>query len=238
MFDKAPELYDLFYEWKDYRAESDALRALVEARTPEAVSLLDVGCGTGAHLVHLRNRFEVAGLDLDPGLLSVASEKLPDVPLHRADMRDFDLDRQFDVVTCLFSSIGYVQTVADLERAIQAMARHVSAGGLLIVEPWFSPEQFDPRHLGRTILVERPEMNAVRMNGSRVTGNRSILDLHYLIATPGKVEHLTEEHVLGLYTDDEHRAAFEGAGLETEHDPHGLIGRGLWIGRRPLGSAR
>ena len=23
MFDKAPELYDLFYEWKDYRAESD-----------------------------------------------------------------------------------------------------------------------------------------------------------------------------------------------------------------------
>ena len=106
MFDKAPELYDLFYEWKDYRAEADTLRELIEARNPEAASLLDVACGTGTHLVHLRDRFEVAGLDIDPGLLSVAREKLPDVPLHRGDMRDFDLGRQFDVVACLFSSIG------------------------------------------------------------------------------------------------------------------------------------
>jgi hypothetical protein len=73
------------------------------------------------------------------------------------------------------------------------------------------------------------------MNGSRVDGTRSILEFHYLVATPGKVEHLTEEHVLGLFTDDEHREAFERTGLETGHESEGLMGRGLWIGRRPLG---
>ena len=235
MFDKAPELYDLFYEWKDYREEADKIRELARARRPGAKTLLDVGCGTGAHLVHLRESFELAGLDIDPGLLSVARDKLPEVSLHSGDMRDFDLGQRFDVVTCLFSSIGYMQTVADLQLAIQTMARHLSPGGLLIVEPWFSPDTFDPNHLGRTIVVQRPNLEAVRMNGSRVEGRRSILDFHYLVATPGKVEHLTEEHVLGLFTDDEYRRAFERAGLEAEHDPEGLMGRGLWIGQRAAG---
>jgi ubiquinone/menaquinone biosynthesis C-methylase UbiE len=232
MFDKAPELYDLFYEWKDYRAEAEQIRELVRARRPGSTTLLDVACGTGAHLIHLREWFEIAGLDIDPGLLSVAREKLPEVPLQRADMRDFDLGRQFDVVTCLFSSIGYMQTVADLQLAVQTMARHLLPGGLLIVEPWFSPETFDPNHLGRTILVKRQNLEAVRMNGSRVDGRRSTLDLHYLVATPGKVEYLSKKHVLGLFTDDEYRQAFELAGLVADHDPEGLMGRGLWVGRR------
>lgn len=232
MFDKAPELYDLFYEWKDYRAEAGKIEELVRRRLPGARTLLDVACGTGEHLLHLQQSFDVAGLDIDQGLLSIAERKLPDVPLHRADMRDFDLGRQFDVVSCLFSSIGYMQTLRDLQRAIEAMVRHLSPRGLLIVEPWFSPTAFDPHHLSRTILVKRPQLEAVRMSGSRVDGSRSILDLHYLIATPGKVVHLTEEHVLGLFTNDEYQAACERTGLDVQHDPEGLMGRGLWLGQK------
>ena len=143
-------------------------------------------------------------------------------------MRHFELPRKFDVITCLFSSIGYMAADADLRLAIANMARHLSARGLLIVEPWFSPEQFDPTHLGRTLLVERPDMHAVRMNASRIEQRRSILDLHYLVATPGQVRHLVEEHVLGLFTNEEYAHAFESAGLNAEFDPDGLMGRGLW----------
>ncbi len=103
---------------------------------------------------------------------------------------------------------------------------------MLIVEPWFSRTSFDPSHLGRAIVVEQPDLQAVRMNGSRVDGNRSILDLHYLIARPGQVEHLTETHTLGLFTDDEYRSAFERAGLTVGYNGEGLMGRGLWIGQR------
>ena len=228
MFDQAPELYDLFYGWKDYRGEAEKLRDIVRRARPEAESLLDVACGTGAHLEHLREWFRVEGLDADPGLLAVARSRLPHVPLHHADMRDFELGRQFDVITCLFSSIGYMVAEADLRQAIANMAHHLSPRGILIVEPWFSPERFDPTHLGRTLLVERPDMQAVRMNGSRVEGRRSILDLHYLVATPGQVRHLVEEHTLGLFTHEEYAQAFESAGLLAELDPDGLMGRGLW----------
>lgn len=143
-------------------------------------------------------------------------------------MRDFDLDKSFDVVTCLFSSIGCVQTTDGLSLGVTAMVRHLAQSGVLIIEPWLSPASFDPDHQGRVILVERPDLAAVRMNGSRIEGNRSILTFHY-IARPGTVEHVTETHTLGLFTDDEYRSAFERAGLGVEHDAEGLMGRGLWI---------
>jgi len=232
VFDKSAELYDLFYDWKDYRAESEKIRDIVTARNPGARTVLDVACGTGSHLEHLREWYEVEGLDIDPGLLRVAAGRLPGVHLHEADMREFDLGREFDVVTCLFSSIGYVKTTDGLARAVESMAQHLTPSGVLLVEPWFAPSTFDPTRIGRLIPVERPGLQAVRMNGSRVEGNRSILDFHYLVARPGRVEHLTETHTLGLFTDDEYRSAFEASRLSVEHDSDGLMGRGLWIGQR------
>ncbi|MGQ0608373.1 MAG: class I SAM-dependent DNA methyltransferase [Chloroflexota bacterium] len=232
MFDKSAELYDLFYEWKDYRAEAEKIREIVASRAPTARTLLDVACGTGSHLAHLRQWYVVDGLDLDRDLLKVASRRLPGVELHHSDMRDFDLGGTFDVVTCLFSSIGYVQTADGLALAVAAMARHLAPSGMLIVEPWLSPDRFDPHHIGRAMVAERPDVQAVRMNGSRVDGTRSFLDFHYLVGRPGSVEHFTETHTLGLFTDDEYRSAFEAAGLGAEHDPDGLMGRGLWIAQR------
>lgn len=231
MFDKTAELYDLFYDFKDYAAEADAIRAIVSARHPGASTLLDIACGTGRHLEELRSSFEVEGIDLDAGLLHVAAARLPGVPLHLADMRDADLGRTFDVVTCLFSSIGYTETRDDLERAAATLARHLAPGGVLVVEPWLSPAAFDQDHVPQILVVEGSGFRAARTNGYRVDGERSILDLHYLVVRPGAVEHVVEEHSLGLFSDAEYREAFERAGLEVEHDPEGITGRGLWIGR-------
>ena len=35
-----------------------------------------------------------------------------------------------------------------------------------------------------------------------------------------------------MFTDEDYRAAFEAAGLEVELDQKGLMGRGLYLGRR------
>jgi hypothetical protein len=120
----SPEIYDLLYAWKDYSAEADRIHALVSQRAPGARTLLDVACGTGGHLAHLRDRFSVEGLDLDPALIEHARRRLPDTAFHAGDMRTFELGRRFDVVTCLFSSIGYMHTAAELSTAIERMAGH------------------------------------------------------------------------------------------------------------------
>ena len=234
MFDETAELYDLFYAWKDYEAESARLSEEIGRRMPQARTLLDVACGTGMHLQRLRTWYRVEGFDIDPRLLAVARKRLgTEVPLHEGDMREFDLGRDFDVVTCLFSSIGYVPSLRDLHRAVTAMARHLRPGGLLLVEPWFSPDTWDEGHLPRPMVIEGDGFNAIRTNATRIAGRRTVMEFHYLITRPDVVEHRQETHDMGLFTSEEYRSAFEQADLRAHHDADGLMGRGLWIGQKP-----
>jgi SAM-dependent methyltransferase len=163
MFRKSQRFYDAVYAWKDYSSEVDRLDRIIRERHSSARTLLDVACGTGKHLELLRHRYRVEGLDLDPEMLAIAGRRLgPDVPLHAGDLAGFDLGRQFDVVTCLFSSIAYARMADRLGAAIGSMARHVAPDGLLIVEPFFSPAQWEPGHLDSTV-VEEPDLKVVRM---------------------------------------------------------------------------
>jgi SAM-dependent methyltransferase len=227
---QSAQIYDLLYEgMKDYHAEAEQVHQRIQRHSQlTGRSLLDVACGTGQHLACLQSRYRVEGLDADPGMLAVAAERLPGVPLHQADMRDFDLGRQFDVVTCLFSAIGYMTTIRDLRRAIRSMARHLRPGGLLIVEPWFTPDRWQPGRAA-AIFVDLPELKIARMNVSRTRGRVSILDFHYLIARPNGVERFRERFNLGLFSQSEYRSAFEAVGLTVELDPEGLMSRGLYV---------
>jgi SAM-dependent methyltransferase len=224
-----PDLYDVEYGFKDYGGEAAALVRLVRERRPEARTLLDAACGTGRHLEHLRATFDCEGIDLDEGLLEVARRRLPGIPLHLRDMRDVDLGRRFDVVTCLFSAIGFVGGPEGLAAAAAALARHVAPGGLLLVEPWLTPEAWRP---GRPHLLshEEPGLVLARVTLSGLRGERvSTTEMHYVAATPAGVEHFVVVHEPYLFTEGEMRSAFESAGLEVEYDTEGLIGRGLWI---------
>jgi SAM-dependent methyltransferase len=232
MFRKSQRFYDAVYSWKDYRSEVDRLDRVIRERNPSASTLLDVACGTGKHLELLRHRFRVEGLDLDPEMLAIARRRLgPDVPLHSGDLVGFDLGREFDVVTCLFSSIAYARTADRLGAAIGSMARHVAPNGLLIVEPFFSPDQWEPGHLDSTV-VDEPDLKVVRMVLSGPAESPMTMSFNYLVGTPEGIDHFTEEHEVGLFTDQEHRDAFRAAGLEAEYDAEGLMGRGLFIGVR------
>jgi ubiquinone/menaquinone biosynthesis C-methylase UbiE len=232
VFEKSAAFYDAIYGFKDYAGEAKKLHALVEARKHSAGrALLDVACGTGAHMVYLRAQYDVEGLDVDEGLLEVARERLPDVTFHRGDMVDFALGREFDVVTCLFSSIGYVRTEARMRKAIANMGRHLRPGGVLVVEPWFEPGVFKAGRVD-AMLVEQAELKIARMNTTSVEGELSIVDFHYMVGTPEGIETFTERHELGMFGHEAYTAAFEEAGLDVEHDAEGLTGRGLYVGRK------
>jgi SAM-dependent methyltransferase len=232
--ERSARLYDTIYAFKDYAAESAQLHALIQQRKQiPGNTLLDVACGTGAHLAHLRQHYAVQGLDVDPEQLRVARERCPGVTFHQGDMVNFDLGQSFDVVLCLFGSIGYVKTAARLQQTIQRMAHHVRPGGLVIVEPWLTPETY---HAGRpyAVFIDQPQLKIARMNVTTIEGDLSILNFHYLVATPDGVEHFAERHELCLFSHDDYLTAFRLSHLEVTHDPEGLIQRGLYIGLRPL----
>jgi ubiquinone/menaquinone biosynthesis C-methylase UbiE len=227
--------YDKIYasQGKDYGKEAQCLMDLVRSHgIGKRAALLDVACGSGGHLLHLQKSFAVEGVDASLDFVKVARTKVPKARFFVGDMRTFATGREYDVVTCLFSSIGYMDTLKNLQAAIRNMARHLKKGGLLLVEPWFSPGQLENGRVSVTV-VEEDKLKLVRMNTLRVEGNRSSFDFHYLVGTSSGTEHFVERHRLGLYTRDEMSEAFQKCGLSVEFDEKGPTGRGLYVGKRP-----
>lgn len=232
------EIYDAIYagRGKDYAAETSRLVELVRSRCPAADSLLDVACGSGGHLRHARTQLgHVEGVELSRPMIDEASARVPGVPVHQGDMREFDLGRGFDAAVCLFSSVGYLATTDDLRAAVACMAGHLTPGGVLVIEPWFTPRTFTDRYIARDLL-EEPGRVIARVSHSRREGRRVPIRVHYVVAeTDGGVRHFQDVHRMTLFTDEEYASAFTAAGLEPEAiPPEERFPCGLWLGRRPI----
>jgi ubiquinone/menaquinone biosynthesis C-methylase UbiE len=236
MLSGSEKYYDDIYAatGKDYAAETKKLDELIQKyKCIVGDTLLDVACGTGMHAGFLSQYYKVVGVDVNDSMLKIARKKRPELRFFHGDMRTFDLSRQFAAVTCLFSAIGYMTTKADLDKAIKNMSRHLLPGGVLLVEPWFTPEQWN---FGRvfTIQVDKPDMKIVRMSHSGKKGKCSDLDFYYLIGTSKGIQQITEKHLMGLFAHEEYVNAFKKAELDIIHDLDGLDGRGIYIGTKPL----
>lgn len=223
--------YELIYviaAGKNYQREADDIAALIRQRQPTADSLLDVACGTGLHLSHFRNSFaHVEGLELADPMRKAAITRLAGITVHAGDMSDFRLTRTFSAVTCLFSAIGYTRSVDELNQTIACLAAHLEPGGVLVLEPWFTPNQWisGPVDTGTAADGQR---HVTRMCVSQQTGTTSTMTMHYLLGDTGTgIRHWTEEHTLTLFTDEQYLHAIQQAGLS---DVEWLPG---WRDQRP-----
>ncbi len=221
--------YDKIYASKDYEAECALLVAWIERANPAAETLLDVACGTGRHIEYLKDRLAPSGLDATEAMLARARLRNPNATFHRGDMVRFSLGRTFDVVTCLFSAIGYTRTLPGMRAAVRCMADHLNPGGIMAIEPWFTPAEWHARKV-HALLIDEPELKIARVSTSHVEGRVSSFDFHYLIGTPDGTKHAVEHHELGLFRTEELVDAAEAAGLSVTYDEKGLTGRGLLLG--------
>jgi ubiquinone/menaquinone biosynthesis C-methylase UbiE len=231
-YGQSAKYYDLIYTTmgKDYAGEAQKIHKIAgKFGKSKGKDLLDAACGTGLHAGYLTKYYQVVGLDIDEGMLEAAREKHPEIIFHKGDMRDFNLGKEFDVVTCLFSAIGYMKNIDELRQAVGAMGRHLKPWGVLLVEPWFTPEAWKAGSVHAS-YVDQPEVKIARMNVSGVKGNISFFDFHFLIGTNEGIEHFTEYHELTLFTQKQMLEAFRENGLKVTHDEKGIYGRGMYIG--------
>ncbi|HET7405494.1 MAG TPA: class I SAM-dependent methyltransferase [Candidatus Bathyarchaeia archaeon] len=234
MYEKSGAYYDAIYSFKDYKKESEKLVKIINKhKTSNGTTLLDVACGTGNHITFLKPHYRVEGLDISPALLRQARAKHRDVAFHKGDMCTFKLGKTFDIVTCLFSAIGHVKSKEKMRKAVANMAQHLKPGGILIVEPWFSPAQWAVGHISAN-FVDKPDLKIARLSKSERRGNLSVNRMHHLVASPIGVDYFVERLELGLFTSQQYLGAFQKVDLETIFDPIGLTGRGLYIGVKSL----
>jgi ubiquinone/menaquinone biosynthesis C-methylase UbiE len=142
------EIYATYYDQiylnaKDYQKEANNVKDIIkkyEKKHPK--NLLDVGCGTGEHLRHLSKDFQCTGIDINPIIIKTAKKKVPNANFKVADMTNFRLREKFDVITCLFSSIGYVQNFASLLKTLENFHDQLGDDGLVVIEPWVFKKDF------------------------------------------------------------------------------------------------
>lgn len=226
------EMYEAFYRGrgKDYTGEAALVTSLIRDRLPEADSLLDVACGSGDHLTHFAESFgHVEGLDLSEDMVQLA-RKNTGVTIHRGDMRDFALDRTFGAVVSLFSGVAYCADIDELTATLSSFARHLSPGGIIVIEPFWLPEDFLEGYVG-TDTVESGGRTYVRVSHSVRDGGVSHMEVHYLVASAESgVTHFSDVHRTTLFTREEYESAFVRAGCEVEYVKHPLAPRGLFVG--------
>ncbi|ONI76349.1 SAM-dependent methyltransferase [Actinosynnema sp. ALI-1.44] len=228
------EIYEVVYRGrgKDWADEARTVAEMATARFPAAATLLDVACGTGAHLETFRDLFDhVEGVDRAPAMRAVAEARLPGVPIHDGDMRDFDLGRTFDVVCCMFNSIGYVGGLPSLRAALCSMARHLVPGGVLVVEPWYFPETFVDGHVAGD-LVNQDGLTVARVSHTVRHDRTTTLEVRFLIGDRHGIRDLKQVSVLTLFTKDEYLTAFAQAGCPAAYIEGGLANRGMFVGVR------
>jgi SAM-dependent methyltransferase len=230
----AGDVYDLVYSDKDYAGETAKVVDIIDRHCESGGKrLLDVACGTGAHMALYGKKYSVDGFDLSAEQVTAARLKLPKAHIIQADMLDFDIGQQYDAILSLFSSIGYLKTKGNLDRAIANMSRHTKPGGLVIIEPWLKAERLVKDRMSFVAVHSKDSLSVACMGRLETEGNMSTQNMHYMVGTLQRVDHLLERHRLAMYTDEEFTDAFSKAGLEIEIDPIGITGRGLLVGKKP-----
>jgi SAM-dependent methyltransferase len=223
--------YDQIYlKRNDYRNESEVVQNIISRfeRKPSE-TLLDVGCGTGEHLKHFSQHFRCTGLDVSKEMINVARAKAPNVRFEVADMRDFRLRDRFDVITCLFSSIGYVQNLRNLARTLQNFHVHLANDGLALIEPWVFRKDFRKGNVSID-TYEDEKTKLVRMGTSELTESRWLVHFHYLTAANGEIKHTKEIHKMIAADYEDYVRGFNSAGYSEIK----FLGENEWTRTRGL----
>ncbi|WP_406296503.1 class I SAM-dependent methyltransferase [Embleya sp. NBC_00888] len=228
MFTEIASVYDLVKSHRDYAGEAATIRRLIHQHASTAKTLLDVACGTGSLLAFLTGYHRV-GLDASTLMLDVARNKLGDeVGLHHGRMESFQLSQTVEVLLCLDGALGYV-SARDLETTLTNFARHMTGGGLVVVEPWYTPEAWRPG-LVHVVHHQDEATTVVRVGYGYPNGR---IDFHNVVGTADGIRHFDERYDFTLHTDQALQTAFRKAGFtEVRQEAAPGFGRGLYLARR------
>jgi SAM-dependent methyltransferase len=133
------EVYDSVVPYRQRRDVEFFVEMAQRAGGPD----LELGCGTGRVLIPTaRSGIEIVGLDASPLMLSICAEKLlsesndvrSKATLVQGDMRTFELDKKFKLVTIPFRPFQHLLTVEDQITCLENIRKHLVTGGKLVLD--------------------------------------------------------------------------------------------------------
>jgi SAM-dependent methyltransferase len=166
--------------------------------------ILDIGCGTGGHLVTLAKRgYDVVGVDKSEWMVEFAKEKVRRYGLGArffvADVLDLKLDEKFDACISMFAVVNYIVKTDDIIKGFKNVRRHLKHGGLFIFDYWYGPAVLTIRPSIRVKVVEKDGIKLIRIVVPELdTFNHIQRSNYYLLAIRDGivVDEARETHIL------------------------------------------
>ncbi|MEL7563645.1 MAG: class I SAM-dependent methyltransferase, partial [Dehalobacterium sp.] len=133
------QIYDKLMESVNYEEWAQYMKTLSERYKKDVGSALDIACGTGNTSISLaRLGWRVTGVDFSLPMLQQARRKAGEAKLDiiflQQDIRELELTREYDLVTCFQDGLNYLLAKDDLESAFRSINKTMSKDGLFIFD--------------------------------------------------------------------------------------------------------
>ncbi len=131
--------YDLFAKHYDAvmgepKAKVAFIEKSIKQHKPKAKKVLELACGTGSILKLLEKKYQVFGLDLSSGMLSLAKKKVKSGKFFHQDMTKFTINEKFDVILCVFDSINHLLKFSQWQQVFSKVDQQLTEDGIFIFD--------------------------------------------------------------------------------------------------------
>ncbi len=175
VYEKYATYYDLIYSSFNVEEDARCVEKIAQKFLGRKIeTILDVGCGTGSHSVYFsRKGYGVWGIDNSKTMVECAKRKIRNLGIKAnvllADARSFRSPKRFDVVVCLFGTIGYLHKDDEIEAFFRNMfnnlnVQHLRDDGVFIFD--FPNSEFFERHGIKPSVLEgqKDDMRSIRLS--------------------------------------------------------------------------
>ncbi|MCP3926899.1 MAG: class I SAM-dependent methyltransferase [Desulfobacterales bacterium] len=129
-YNKNAEKYE--EKFMDFKSYKDKIQIFNEKYIYKYAEILDIGCGPGnnAKIIYEDDQtHKITGLDLSSEMVAIAKKNVPDCEFIVQDIRDIDLDKQYDVVIASFCIVHL--TDEETEKLIKSISKILKKNGTL-----------------------------------------------------------------------------------------------------------
>jgi SAM-dependent methyltransferase len=214
IYDDLTPWYRLIDPPEDHADEAVAYtRALVDAISGPADTLLELGAGAGHNALFMKSRFKCTLSDISPGMQALSRELNPECEHLLGDMRTLCVNRQFDAVF-VHDAVCYMATADDLRQAAETAFAHTRPGGAAL----FAPDYVRERFRDTTALISADRENR-SLRGLEWAWDPDPSDTQYqveytfLLRDGNSVTTATDRHIEGIFSIAEWTRILESAGF-------------------------
>lgn len=193
--DNTTKYYDIIYkEWIPDDYTQNELK-LIKQYVPPRGTLLDIGCGSGRHIIPLHKQgYNVIGVEPLKTFTDIVHHEVPEIPIENCSFMDFDTTKRFDVIISMWNAFHQLAyTEREAITVLRKMKSLLNENGTIILS--FTP--------GERFTIDGYNFkHVVEENGKKYSLDWSVVDYDVHTKTVTSLEHITVHDKNGSLVDN------------------------------------